>query len=52
MGHNWAEDWREGDKPTRTLKEAGFRDSREESSFKGVRHFWQWSLDMLAVDGV
>ena len=36
-----------GDQPTRTLKEAGLRLSREESSFRGVRHFWQCSLDMV-----
>lgn len=40
------------DKPTSTLKEAGFRDSREGSSFRGVRHFWQWSLNMVAIEVV
>lgn len=28
--------------PTRRSKAAGFRPSKELSSFKGVRHFWQY----------
>ena len=30
------------DKPTRRSNAAGFRSSSELSSFKGVRHFWQY----------
>lgn len=30
--------------PMSKSKAAGFRDSREPSSFSGVRHFWQYML--------
>ncbi len=33
---------RTGHKPTKRSYAAGFRSSRELSSFKGVRHFWQY----------
>lgn len=32
--------------PTSKSKAAGFSDSRELSSFSGVRHFWQYMLVM------
>jgi hypothetical protein len=32
------------DLPTKRSKAAGFRSSKELSSFSGVRHFWQYIL--------
>jgi hypothetical protein len=38
---------RELDGPTNRSKAAGLRSSKELSSFSGVRHFWQYILELL-----
>jgi len=41
---------KESDAPTNRSKAAGLRSSRELSSFKGVRHFWQNILWVLTLE--
>lgn len=40
-------DGRDEDAPTRRLKAAGLRLSRELSSLRGARHFWQYIVSGL-----
>jgi hypothetical protein len=47
VGFLFMNSWARVYEPTNRSKAAGFRSSRELSSFKGVRHFWQYILSVL-----